>query len=259
MDEAAAALPPAPWRRRCSGRRPSRPRPSRWPRCARRPACAAGTAARTASNTSSGKRMRLLERAAVVVVAPVGDRRQELMQQVAVRRVQLDGIEPERIGALRRPHEGRLDARQARRHRAPAGGGSPGACGSAEGATVCQAPCVRRQALAALPRHVARRLAARMARAGSRPGMRECARMAASTRAERRLVVVAIEAEVAGRDAPERLDRGRLDDQQPGARQRELPEVDQVPVGRIAVLGRVLAHRRDHDAVAQRQRAEREG
>ena len=40
--------------RRC----PSRPRPSRSPRRARRPACRAGNAARTASNTSSGKRMR---------------------------------------------------------------------------------------------------------------------------------------------------------------------------------------------------------
>ena len=50
--------------------------------------------------------------------------------------------------------------------------------------------------------------------------------------------------------------RGRLEDHQAGARQREVAEVDQVPVARRAVDGRVLAHRRDDDPVGKRQAAE---
>jgi hypothetical protein len=43
----------------------------------------------------------LVERSAVGIVAPVGQRRKELVQQVAVRRMQFDGIEPEAQGPLR--------------------------------------------------------------------------------------------------------------------------------------------------------------
>ncbi|OIQ79824.1 hypothetical protein GALL_384370 [mine drainage metagenome] len=114
---------------------------------------------------------------------------------------------------------------------------------------------VGRQLAAAVPGHPARRLA---------PGVRQLDadrnRRVLAQRVEhppqRRLVGVGPQAEVARRDAPDRLDRGGLDDQQPGARQRELAEVDQVPVAGAAVVGRVLAHRRDRDAVGQLELAE---
>src|SRR6266702_2987984 len=52
-----------------------------------------------------------LRRAAVVVAAPVGDRRDEAVQQIAVRRMQLDGVEADAYGALRRADEGLANAR----------------------------------------------------------------------------------------------------------------------------------------------------
>src|SRR4029450_4473930 len=68
----------------------------------------AGNAARTASNTSSGKgervaggtRWALGGGAAILIGALVGNRRQELGQQIAVRRVHLDGVDAEPLGAL---------------------------------------------------------------------------------------------------------------------------------------------------------------
>lgn len=50
-----------------------------------------------------------------------------------------------------------------------------------------------------------------------------------------------------------RQDGGRFDGQQRRTRNRQLAEVNQVPVGHASVLGRVLAHRSDHDPIAQLQ------
>ena len=60
------------------------------------------------------------------------------------------------------------------------------------------------------------------------------------------------EAEAARGDAAFGGDARRLDDQQAGAAAREGGEVNLVPVIQDAVLGHVLAHRRDRDAVAER-------
>ena len=79
------------------------------------------------------------------------------------------------------------------------------------------------------------------------------ARTAASTRASAASLASRVEAEVAGGDAALGRDRGRLDDQQAGARQREMAEMDQVPVDRRAFARRVLAHRRDDDPVGERE------
>jgi hypothetical protein len=54
------------------------------------------------------------------------------------------------------------------------------------------------------------------------------------------------------------LDRGRLDHDEPRPRHPELHQVLKVPVGRRAVVGRVLAHRRDHDPVGELHRAQRQ-
>jgi len=59
------------------------------------------------------------------------------------------------------------------------------------------------------------------------------------------------DARVAVRDAPAALDRGRFDEYDARAAQRELAEVHEVPVADMPVLRRVLAHRRDDDAVAR--------
>jgi len=76
---------------------------------------------------------------------------------------------------------------------------------------------------------------------------------------QRRFVLVAVKAEAARRDAAAGFDRGRLDHREAGAAAGERAEMLQVPVIGTAVLGAVLAHRRDDDAVGQGQPAQREG
>ena len=67
------------------------------------------------------------------------------------------------------------------------------------------------------------------------------------------------EPEVARRNAPLGLDRGGLDGEQARARQRQVAEVDEMPIAGRTFDGTVLAHRRDHDAVLQRQRSQGKG
>ena len=68
---------------------------------------------------------------------------------------------------------------------------------------------------------------------------------------ERRFVVVRVEPEAAMGDAAVALDMGRLDDHQRGAGIRQHAEMHQVPVIGAAVVGRILAHRRNDDAVGK--------
>jgi hypothetical protein len=96
VDEVAAAAFPAPGRRARSARCPSRPRPSRWPRCACRPPSPAAPR-RARVEHLERKAHAVFQRAAVVVLAPVRQRRQELVQQVAVGAVQLDGVQAQRL------------------------------------------------------------------------------------------------------------------------------------------------------------------
>ena len=76
---------------------------------------------------------------------------------------------------------------------------------------------------------------------------------------ERRNLPVLPQAEVAIGDAPLRVYPGRLEDDQAEAAKREPPEVHEVPVVGVAVLGRILAHRRHHGAVAQSEVTQGEG
>ena len=57
-------------------------------------------------------------------------------------------------------------------------------------------------------------------------------------------------------DAAMRLDRARLDEHDAGAALRELAEMHEMPIGDEAVLGRILAHGRDHDAVLEGELAQ---
>ena len=76
---------------------------------------------------------------------------------------------------------------------------------------------------------------------------------------QRRFVRVGVESGATRRDAPDRLDIGHLEAQQrrPGIGQH--PQVREVPVGHAAVDRRVLAHRRHHDAVLEREAAQLNG
>ena len=62
---------------------------------------------------------------------------------------------------------------------------------------------------------------------------------------------IGVEAEVLGRDPSLRRDRSCLKDHEARPRQGEVAEMDHVPVRRLAVLGRVLAHGRDDDPVRE--------
>jgi hypothetical protein len=57
-------------------------------------------------------------------------------------------------------------------------------------------------------------------------------------------------------DAADALDGGCLHDNQACARHGKVHPVLEMPVGRGAVIGRVLAHGRHRDAVGQRDRSE---
>jgi hypothetical protein len=59
------------------------------------------------------------------------------------------------------------------------------------------------------------------------------------------------DAEIAHRAAAATLDLGRFHDHQPRAARRIAARVHQVPVGRKALLGRILVHRRHHHAVLE--------
>ena len=60
-------------------------------------------------------------------------------------------------------------------------------------------------------------------------------------------------------DAAVALDMGRLDDHQSGAGIGQHAEMHQVPVIGAAVVGRILAHRRDDEAVGKLETGELDG
>ncbi|MNY30711.1 hypothetical protein D3C86_1648340 [compost metagenome] len=180
----------------------------------------------------------------------IGQRRQELVQQVAVRAVQLDAVDAEPRGALgcgdeivtNLAHAG-LVQRQGRhfvramrhcrrRHGLPA------------------ARLVRADLRTALPGRLARRLAARVRKLHAHRNGGILAHRVQHA-AQRGLVGIAVQAEVVRRDAALGRHRRGLDDQQPGTRERHVAQVNHVPVGSRALVGRVLAHRRNGDAVGK--------
>ena len=187
----------APARTRSSARCPSRLRPSRFPRRASLTGRSAGNAARTASKTSSGKRIRFSRLPPYSSSRRLDERRQELVQQIAVGAVELDGVEPEPRGAPRRRRRTRRGRAASPCASSASGGFSPVANGTADGATVCQ-PSVRsgRDLRAALPRHVASRPCARHGRAAWRSACRKSGARLQHAR-QRLLVLVRPEAEIA--------------------------------------------------------------
>ena len=129
-----------------------------------------------------------------------------------------------------------------------AGAGAPSRNGTADGATVCHAP----SASGRPPSHGRCEEALRPACASWMPkrvpGGGHPARGCENAR-QRRLVGIRVEAQAAVRDAADALHGGRLDDDEAGAGDGELHQVLQVPVGGAAVLGGILAHGGDGDAI----------
>jgi hypothetical protein len=76
---------------------------------------------------------------------------------------------------------------------------------------------------------------------------------------QRRLAGVGIKAEAAVGDAAAALHMGRLDHQHAGAGIGQHAEMGDVPIGTDAVVGAVLAHRRDDDAVGKLEAGEFDG
>ena len=129
------------------------------------------------------------------------------MQQIAVRAVQLDGIEAEPHGPLRGLAEGGGDAREAlgveRLGRRPLGSE-----GNGRGRDGRPSVLAGSERLAALPRPLAGRLAPGVPDLDgkARAGRRDAPRRVEHAR-ERRLVGIRVEAEAAVRDAPRTLHR----------------------------------------------------
>jgi len=71
-------------------------------------------------------------------------------------------------------------------------------------------------------------------------------------------VLVAVDAKVLRADSAGGFDRRRLGEDEPRASDRTAPEMDQVPLVREPVGARILAHRRDDDAIAHGHAPQRE-
>ena len=112
---------------------------------------------------------------------------------------------------------------------------------------------------AALPGTLGGGLTAGMAELDAEAGAGRChaARRGKRTLG-RRFVVIGVEAEAAVGDAAVAFDSCRLDGDHAGARHGERHPVLDVPVGRRTVVGGILAHRGDGDAVGHDHAADAE-
>ncbi len=126
----------------------------------------------------------------------------------------------------------------------------PGPNGSADGAMVGHGSSVRLERLGAFPGPLRRRLAAGMRELDAE--FRAADALAVEHDApERILAGIGIDAEAAMGDAAVALDMGRFEHQEARAGIGQHAEMGHVPVVADAVIGAVLAHRRDDDAVRQ--------
>ena len=191
----------------------------------------------------------IVERAAVFVVALIAQRRQELVNQIAVRRVDLDHANARFPRAPRARGESGDDfadavARQRLRHRIVVGERQ-----RARRHDLRPSAFRFGQTALAIPRPPRARLAS---------GVRELHAGDAALRMdeardprERLDVRVAPDAEILRTDPPLGQDRRRLGDHQPRAAHRAAAKVDEVPVVREPIHRRVLAHRRHEHAIGK--------
>ena len=195
----------------------------------------------------------VLEAAAVLVGALVGMGVEKLVDQEAVRTMQLDDVEASGMrarGGLA-PVFGQLPdlvAFQCARHRRSGVGGD-----RAGGDQFPVIPVVdvgaALQRLAAFPGPGDARLATRVAQLdadGRTTGLGEL-----GDAPQRRHEGIVPEAQVAHRAAAPAFDLGRLDEEQPCAARGVAPGVHQVPIGREALDRRILVHGCHDDTVLQ--------
>ena len=195
----------------------------------------------------------VLQRAAIFVLALVRERREELVHQIAMSAMQLDRGEAEPYGPAGRVREGLDQARDvivgegARRPRV-------GLEADLRGRFDRPAALIEAELAAALPGLRDGGLAAGMGELDRDRHVRPAARCIQSL-AERGFGFIRPESEIERADPAIRLDGRRFDDQEAGAGQGEMSEMDGVPVGGAAFLRRILAHRGDDDPVGKREAA----
>ena len=196
----------------------------------------------------------IFKTAAVFVRAMIHERREKFAEQVTVRRVQLQPFKARRQRAFRGGDKIILHAEDV-----CLGHGARDFC-----QRITERDCARRnrgpaalrlgQMRAAVPRQIGGRLAARVRDLNARH--RAVRLYKFRDACERRDVFFAPETEAARRDAAFRRNRRGLDDDESRAADRARAEMHKMPVIRHAVRGRILAHRRHADAVAQRHGAD---
>ena len=207
-------------------------------------------AARTASTTSSSEADAVLEAAAVGVGALIGERREELVNQVAVGGVDLDEVKAGGEGAMRGLGEGVDDGVDS---------------GLIEGLRYCVAggegDGAGRDGLPAafLGRWSSRSPANGRRHAGFAAGVGELDSGTHALRVDEASDALQVgnvrvfpDAQVGGRDAAFRDDGGGLKHDEACAALGAAAEVDKMPVVGEAVLRGVLAHGRDADAVGEK-------
>ena len=200
-----------------------------------------------------GKAQPVLQRAAVVVRAPVADRRDEARQQISVRAVQLEHVEAGLDRHARRAHE-RSRTRPCPRASSRAAPACPARSGSADGAITSQ-PSRSSGGPPRPPTSASSSLCAPSARAAGRSSRdsactKSMMRRHASTCSSLYMPVQPGVMRASGGDA------GHLGDDEPRAAERAAAEVHQMEVVRRAVDRGVHVHRRDDDAVGERHPAQ---
>ena len=200
----------------------------------------------------------VLKTATVFVSARIGQRRQELVQQIAVGAVDFNRVHTDAVRALGCRHEGVANLRQflqchgRRRYFA-------GQIGFGRRRKGFPTALRRRQQLRAVPGQGARCFA---------PGVRQLH----ADRQRRRQFARALQSLAHGvrgalvpqtqaiwRNAAFGQHGGGLDREHRGTAVEQITPVHQMPVAGGAVLRLVLAHRRDHDAIGQAQATARRG
>ena len=168
--------------------------------------------------------------------------------------VQLDGVEADPHGALRRSREGAAHTREIiRRHGAR--GVPAGPERQRRRPKGCPRVLARFQGAAALPRPLHGGFAARMGKLDAElcgPG----AAAEIDDALERCFGFVGIKRHAAMGDAAVALHMGRLDNDEAGARVRQHAEMGKVPIGGATINGAVLAHGGHDDAILEFDAAE---
>ena len=210
-----------------------------------------GTTARTARATSRPNRMRFSSEPPYwsVRLLETGDRKR--MRQIAVRVVQLDRVEADPHRALGGIDEGRRARARCRPRRLARHVPVRRRTGSPTAPIVCHGSSLGLERPAALPGPLRRGLAAGVRDLDAELGGADAAAVRDHAR-QRRLVVVGIEPDAAVGDAAVPLDM-RSPRRSPGRRRNSPACRDGVMCQSVgaAVVGAVLAHRRDHDAVGE--------